>query len=105
MKAQMDELSIQHRTLQQKLNDSLLASDTQANLIVELKKLIEAKDTAYLAAKHAQRESEADRDKLKVEVKGLEKQCDQWKQKSIGDQSDEASMMQVRENTISMEES
>lgn len=95
MKAQMDELSIQHRSLQQKFSDSVLASDTQSNLIAELKKLIEAKDTAYLASKHAQRESEADRDKLKAEVKGLEKQCEQWKQKSMGDQSDEASMMQV----------
>lgn len=94
IKAQLDELSIQHRVLQQKVNEGTLASDTHMSLIAELKKLIEAKDTAFLAAKHAQRESEVDRDKLKAEVKGLEKQCEQWKQKSLGDQSDEASMMQ-----------
>ncbi|KAH7122579.1 BRE1 E3 ubiquitin ligase-domain-containing protein [Dendryphion nanum] len=95
MKAQMDELSIQHRTLQQKLNEGAITSDGQVSQIAELKKVLEAKDTAYLAAKHAQRESEAERDKLKAEVKGLEKQCDHWKQKSLGDQSDEASMMQT----------
>jgi E3 ubiquitin-protein ligase BRE1 len=95
MKAQMEELSIQHRSLQQKVSEGAITSEGQVSQIAELKKILEAKDTAHLAAKHAQRESETDRAALKAEVQGLKKERDQWKEKSMGDQSDEASMMQV----------
>lgn len=96
MKTQMEELSVQHRALQQKFNEATLTSESQVTQIAELKKVLEAKDTSYTAAKHAQRESEAERDKLAAQVRGLEKQCEHWKKKSMGNQSDDAAMMQVR---------
>jgi E3 ubiquitin-protein ligase BRE1 len=95
LRVQTDELSIQHRALQQKLNESAIVSEGQVHQIAELKKLLEAKDTACLAAKHAQRESEAEREKLVAEVQGLEKQCEIWKKKSSSNQTEETSMMMV----------
>lgn len=95
MKVQMDELSNQHRTLQQKVNESAITSEGQVTQIAELKKVLDSKDTSYLAAKKAQRESETDREKLSAQVQGLEKQCEHWKKKSMGNQSDETAMMQV----------
>ncbi|KAF2273864.1 E3 ubiquitin-protein ligase-like protein bre1 [Westerdykella ornata] len=94
MRAQMEELSIQHRTLQQKLKEMEIASEGHANQVSELKKVVEAKDAAYLASKHSQRESETERDKLAAQVHGLEKQCQHWKKKSAGNQSEDAAMMQ-----------
>ncbi|KAF2474079.1 E3 ubiquitin-protein ligase-like protein bre1 [Lindgomyces ingoldianus] len=93
MRAQMEELSIQHRALQQKFSEGAITSEAQANQIIELKKLAEAKDTTCLAAKHAQRESETERDKLKAQVEGLEKQVDVWKKKSLGNQSEDTILM------------
>ncbi|KAF2262084.1 E3 ubiquitin-protein ligase-like protein bre1 [Lojkania enalia] len=95
MRAQMEELSIQHRALQQKCNESTLTSEGQVNQITELKKLLETKDTSYLAAKHAQRESEAERDKMSSQVEGLEKQVEYWKKKSSSNQSEDAALMQT----------
>ena len=95
MRAQMDDLSVQHRALQQKFNESAITSEGQVSQIAELKKGLEAKDALCLAAKHAQRESEAERDKLATQVGGLEKQVEHWKQKSLGNQSDDAALMQV----------
>jgi len=95
MRAQMDDLSVQHRALQQKFNESAITSEGQVSQIAELKKGLEAKDALCLAAKHAQRESETERDKLAAQVGGLEKQVEHWKQKSLGNQSDDAALMQV----------
>lgn len=95
MRAQMEELSMQHRALQQKFNEGAISSEGQVSQIADLKKVLEAKDTSYLAAKQAQRESETERDKLVAQVQGLEKQCEHWKKKSMGNQSDETQMMQV----------
>ncbi|ORY17643.1 BRE1 E3 ubiquitin ligase-domain-containing protein [Clohesyomyces aquaticus] len=93
MRAQIDELSIQHRALQQKFNEAVLASEAHVSQIAELKKLVETKDASYLAAKHAQRESETERDKLKAQVEGLEKQVEVWKKKSLGNQSEDTILM------------
>lgn len=95
MRAQMEELSIQHRQLQQKLNESAIATEGNVSQIAELKKIVETKDSACLAAKKAQRESEVERDKIAAQVDGLEKQLDHWKQKSMGNQSGHAALMEV----------
>ncbi|KAF2715181.1 BRE1-domain-containing protein [Pleomassaria siparia CBS 279.74] len=95
MRAQMDGLSGQHLVLQQKFNESAITSEGQISQIAELKKGLEAKDTACLNAKHAQRDSEAERDKLAAQVEGLEKLVEHWKQKSTGNQTDEAALMQT----------
>jgi E3 ubiquitin-protein ligase BRE1 len=94
MKAQMDELSAQHRVLLQKSKEHDITSEGQVSQIAELKKVLEAKDTLCSSAKHAQRESETERDKLTAQVEGLEKQVEHWKQKSLGNQSDDAALMQ-----------
>jgi E3 ubiquitin-protein ligase BRE1 len=94
MKAQMDELSTQHRVLLQKCKEHDITSEGQVSQIAELKKGLEAKDTLCLSAKHAQRESETERDKLTAQVEGLEKQVEHWKQKSLGNQSEDAVLMQ-----------
>jgi E3 ubiquitin-protein ligase BRE1 len=94
MKAQMDDLSTQHRVLLQKCKEHDITSEGQASQIAELKKGLEAKDTLCSSAKHAQRESETERDKLTAQVEGLEKQVEHWKQKSLGNQSEDAVLMQ-----------
>ncbi|KAF2181629.1 E3 ubiquitin-protein ligase-like protein bre1 [Zopfia rhizophila CBS 207.26] len=93
MRAQMEGLSIQHQALQQKLNESVITSEGQTNQIAELKKVLESKDTSYLAAKHAQRDSEAERDRLKAQVDGLQSQVEVWKQKILGNQSEDTLLM------------
>lgn len=95
MRAQMEELSIQHRALQQKFSESTITSQGYAAQLTELKKVLETKDASCLAAKHAQRDSEAERDKLAAQVKGLEKQVNIWKEKSFGNQSQDSALMQV----------
>ena len=94
MRSQMDELSTQHRQLQHKVTESSLACEGQLSQITELKKVVEAKDSSYLGAKHAQRESESERDKLAAQVAGLEKQVQVWKKKSTGNQSSETALME-----------
>jgi E3 ubiquitin-protein ligase BRE1 len=94
MRSQMDELSVQHRQLQQKVSDNAITSEGQVSQIAELKKVVEVKDAACLAAKHAQRESETEREKLNAQVAGLEKQVQVWKKKSAGNQSTETSVME-----------
>ncbi|PSN71178.1 BRE1-domain-containing protein [Corynespora cassiicola Philippines] len=95
MRAQMEELSIQHRALQQKFSESTITSQGYAAQLTELKKVLETKDASCLAAKHAQRDSEAERDKLAAQVKGLEKQVNIWKEKSFGNQSQDSALMQT----------
>jgi E3 ubiquitin-protein ligase BRE1 len=94
MKTQMDELSVQHRQLQQKVSENAITSDAYVSQIAELKKTVEAKDTTCLAAKHAQRESETERDALAAQVVGLKKQVQSWKKKSTGDQASETATME-----------
>ncbi|KAF1851130.1 E3 ubiquitin-protein ligase-like protein bre1 [Cucurbitaria berberidis CBS 394.84] len=94
MRSQMEELSVQHRQLQQKVSEYAITSEGQVSQIVELKKVVEAKDTTCLAARHAQRESETERDKLTAQVAGLEKQVQIWKKKSTGNQSAETAIME-----------
>lgn len=95
MRSQMDELSIQHRQLQQKVSENAITSEGQVSQIAELKKLVETKDATCLAAKHAQRESETERDKLAAQVAGLEKQVQIYKKKSTANQSSEVSTMEL----------
>lgn len=94
MRSQMEELSIQHRQLQQKVSENAVLSEGQVSQIVELKKIVEAKDASYVAARHSQRESETERDKLTAQVAGLEKQVQIWKKKSAGNQSSETAIME-----------
>lgn len=94
MRSQMDELSMQHRQLQQKVGENTIITQGHVSQIAELKKIIETKDTTFLAAKHAQREAEAKRDEILAQVAGLEKQVQSWKKKSAGNQSSETAMME-----------
>ncbi|KAH9872876.1 hypothetical protein J1614_005270 [Plenodomus biglobosus] len=95
MRSQMDELSIQHRQLQQKVSENMITSEGHIRQIAELKKIVETKDTTCLAAKHAQREAEVKRDEMSAQVAGLEKQVQIWKKKSSGNQSSETAMMEA----------
>jgi E3 ubiquitin-protein ligase BRE1 len=95
MRAQMDELSTQHRQLQQKLNESAIVAEGHVSQIAELKKVVEAKDSTCLSSKKAQREAEVEREKMTAQVEGLEKQLEHWKEKSIGNQSAHNAMMEV----------
>lgn len=95
MRSQMDELSTQHRQLQQKAAENAITSEGQVSQIAELKKVVESKDAACTAAKHAQRESETERDKLTAQVAGLEKTVQMWKKKSTGNQSSETAIMEA----------
>lgn len=95
MRSQMDELSIQHRQLQQKVSENAITSEGHVSQIAELKKVVESKDAACLAAKHSQRESETERDKLAAQVTGLEKQVQIYKKKSTANQSSEVSTMEL----------
>lgn len=95
MRAQMDDLAVQHRQLQQKTNENAIATEGYVSQIVELKKVVENKDSNYLAAKKAQREAEVERDKLTAQMEGLDKQVDHWKRKSQGQQSESVTQMEV----------
>ncbi|KAI2487122.1 E3 ubiquitin-protein ligase bre1 [Pyrenophora tritici-repentis] len=95
MRSQMDDLSITHRQLQQKVNENAITSEGHISQIAELKKVVETKDATCLAAKHAQRESETERDKLAAQVTGLEKQVQIYKKKSTANQSSEVSTMEL----------
>jgi E3 ubiquitin-protein ligase BRE1 len=95
MRSQMDDLSTQHRQLQQKVSENAITSEGHVSQIAELKKVVEAKDATCLAAKHAQRESETERDKLAAQVTGLEKQVQIYKKKSTANQSSEVSQMEL----------
>jgi E3 ubiquitin-protein ligase BRE1 len=95
MRSQMDDLSTQHRQLQQKVSENAITSEGHVSQIAELKKVVEAKDATCLAAKHAQRESETERDKLAAQVTGLERQVQIYKKKSTANQSSEVSTMEL----------
>jgi E3 ubiquitin-protein ligase BRE1 len=100
MRSQMDELSVQHRQLQQKVSENAITSEGHISQIAELKKVVEAKDTSCTAAKHAQRESEAERDKLSVQVAGLEKQVQIYKKKGTENPTAEKSVMEQMEQML-----
>src|SRR5690242_5624627 len=55
MRAQMDDLSTQHRALTQKATEATLTSADHTTQIAALKTLIEQKDAAYLSARHSAR--------------------------------------------------
>jgi E3 ubiquitin-protein ligase BRE1 len=95
MRSQMDDLSTQHRQLQHKVSENAISSEAHVSQIAELKKIVEVKDTSCLAAKHAQRESEAEREKLVAAVTGLKKEVAVWKKKSTSNQSSDVSDMQA----------
>jgi len=95
MRVQLEELSNQHRVLQQKLSESQISSEGYTNQIAELKKTLAAKDTSYLTATHSQREAEAEREKLKVQFEDAQKQTESWKKKSLSNQPDEEKYMRV----------
>ncbi|KAF2128631.1 E3 ubiquitin-protein ligase-like protein bre1 [Dothidotthia symphoricarpi CBS 119687] len=94
MRSQMDELSTRHRQLEQKAAESALTTEGHLKQIAELKKEVDSKDTSCLAARHAQRDADTERDKLTAQVAGLEKQVQLWKKKSAGNQSTETALME-----------
>ncbi|KAF2490537.1 BRE1-domain-containing protein [Lophium mytilinum] len=95
MKSQMDDMANQHRVMQQKLNENSHTAEGQSSQIAELKKTVEAKTAAQLAAAHGQREAEAEREKLKVQLEESKKQAKSWKEKSMGNQSEEDKHMRA----------
>ncbi|KAJ4302604.1 E3 ubiquitin-protein ligase bre1 [Kalmusia sp. IMI 367209] len=100
MRAQMEDLSVQHRQLQQKFNESAIATEGHVSQIAELKKLVETKDAACITAKKAQRESQVERDKIAEEVEGLQQQIEHWKQKSTGNQSGYTASMEASHSEV-----
>ncbi|KAJ4311671.1 E3 ubiquitin-protein ligase bre1 [Neodidymelliopsis sp. IMI 364377] len=94
MRSQMDDLSIQHRQLQQKVSENAITSEGHISQIAELKKVVETKDAAYLAARHTQREAVTERDGLAAQVDGLKEQIQVWKKKSKGEQSSDVALME-----------
>jgi E3 ubiquitin-protein ligase BRE1 len=96
LRAQMEDLSRQHRELQQKTSEAAIITEGHVSQIAELKKHVETKDAAYLEAKKAKREAEVERDKMVEKVEGLEQEIDHWKQKSQGNQSEHTALMEVR---------
>ncbi|KAF2004541.1 BRE1-domain-containing protein [Amniculicola lignicola CBS 123094] len=92
--ARLEDFSDQYRAAQQKLRDATALAEAQMKQIGELKKMVETKDPIWLANRHALRDAEAERDRIAAQIQGLEKQIEHWKQKSAGNQSDEAAMMQ-----------
>lgn len=95
MRAQMEDLSNQHRQLQHKFNESAITTEGHVSQIAELKKHAETKDAAYLEAKKAKREAEVERDKMAERIEGLESKIEHWKQKSQGNQSEHTSALEV----------
>lgn len=95
MRAQMEDLSRQHRELQQKTSESAIITEGHISQIAELKKHVETKDATCLEAKKAKRDAEVERDKMSAKVEGLEKEIDHWKQKSLGNQSEHTALMEV----------
>lgn len=95
MRAQMEDLSRQHRELQQKTNEAAIVTEGHVSQIAELKKHVETKDATYLEAKKAKREAEVERDKMVEKVKCLEQDIEHWKQKSLGNQSEHTALMEV----------
>ncbi|KAF1948710.1 BRE1-domain-containing protein [Byssothecium circinans] len=95
MRAQMEDLAVQHRQLQQRTNENAILTEGHVSQIAELKKIVETKDAVSLAAKKAQREAEVERDKVAAQIDGLDKQVDHWRQKSQGKQSDQAALMET----------
>jgi E3 ubiquitin-protein ligase BRE1 len=95
MKAQMEDLAVQHRQLQHKTNENAIVTEGHVSQIAELKKVVETKDATCITAKKAQREAEVERDKMAAQIDGLDKQVDHWKQKSQGKQSDSVAIMEV----------
>jgi E3 ubiquitin-protein ligase BRE1 len=100
MKSQMDDMANQHRVMQQKLNEYQLTNEGQSSQITELKKIVEAKTTTQLEAAHSQREAEAEREALKVQLQESQKQAELWKKKSLGAQSEEDKHMRVGSDTV-----
>jgi E3 ubiquitin-protein ligase BRE1 len=96
LRAQMEDLSRQHRELQQKTNEAAIVTEGHVSQIAELKKHVETKDAVYLEAKKAKREAEVERDKMVEKAAGLEQEIDHWKQKSQGNQSEHTALMEVR---------
>ncbi|KAH6622430.1 BRE1 E3 ubiquitin ligase-domain-containing protein, partial [Boeremia exigua] len=95
MRSQMDELSAQHRQLQSKVSEGAISSERVCTQIAEFKKIVEAKDTAFLAARHTQREACTERDGLAAQVSGLKEQVAVWKKKSKGEQSADVALMET----------
>ena len=94
MRSQMDDLTAQHRQLQQKVNENAIIYEGHISQIAELKKVVETKDAAYLAARHTQREACTERDGLAAQVDGLKEQIQVWKKKSKGEQSSDMALME-----------
>lgn len=95
MRVQMEELSIQQRALQQKINEYQVATESRTNEIADLKKTITDNTSAILTSEHNKREWDVERDKLQDRVEGLTKQVDMWKKRSQGNQSEETHQMRV----------
>ncbi|KAJ9665035.1 E3 ubiquitin-protein ligase bre1 [Coniosporium apollinis] len=78
-KEQLNVLSQQHRTLQQKLTDATINAEGLNSQIVELKKVLLAKDSASLAASIAQREAEVKVEELNVKLAEMSKSFEKLK--------------------------
>ncbi|KAL5459467.1 hypothetical protein PMIN06_002808 [Paraphaeosphaeria minitans] len=94
VRAQMEDLSRQHRELQQKTNEAAIVTERHMSQIAELKKHVETKDATYLDAKKAKREAEVERDKMVEKIGGLDQEIEHWKQKSLGNQSEHTALME-----------
>jgi E3 ubiquitin-protein ligase BRE1 len=88
-------LSEQNRMLQQHGNEAKIQSDGLQLQILELKKLLSAKDSALAAAGHAKRDAESEVASLKVELSAAHGMTAEWKEKLAISPGDEMDMYKV----------
>ncbi|KZF22662.1 E3 ubiquitin-protein ligase Bre1 [Xylona heveae TC161] len=79
----------QQRALQQQLSELNITTEGMKSQISELKKTITGKDATSSAALQAQQQAEEEAERLKVRLGETKKQLETWKNRSLGNQSEE----------------
>lgn len=91
----LNNVTSQLRELQQKANEHTITSEGQAAQLSELKKALSAKDASSHEASKAQRQAEVEVEELKVRLEETQKSLEIWKQKGLGNQTDEYDALRV----------
>jgi hypothetical protein len=84
-----------HRVTQQQLTESNIAAEGLRNHISELKALSTSKDTTLSNTSTALRQAETEIAGLKQSLSDTKKSLDNWKNKSLGNNSSEYEMLRV----------
>ncbi|MCJ1427487.1 E3 ubiquitin-protein ligase bre1 [Sticta canariensis] len=88
-------MSTQYRATQQQLNEHRITAEGLKAQVEELKKNIIGKDSSASEASSAHRKAEVEMEKLKVRLEETQKSLESWKNKGLGNQSDEYEMLRV----------